>query len=57
MELAANEFLEDDVNKFADLARAVRPVGILSEATGGDLRQSARFVNVLELMAMETETS
>jgi DNA-binding CsgD family transcriptional regulator len=48
MELAANEFLEDDVNKFADLARAVRPVGILSEATGGDLRQSPRFVNVLK---------
>lgn len=48
MELAANEFLEDDVNKFADLARAVHPVGILSEATGGQLQQSPRFVNVLE---------
>ena len=48
MELAANEFLEDDVNKFVDLARAVHPVGILSEATGGDLQQSPRFVSVLK---------
>jgi DNA-binding CsgD family transcriptional regulator len=48
LELAANEFLEDDVNKFADLARAASPVGILSEATGGDLRQSPRFVSVLK---------
>ena len=48
MELAANEFLEDDVNKFADLARATQPVGILSEATKGDLQQSPRFVRVLE---------
>src|SRR6266545_1542443 len=47
MKLAANEFLEDDVNKFAVLARAVPPVGILSMATGGDLRQSRRFVSVL----------
>ena len=48
MALAANEFLEDDVNKFADLSRASRPVGILSQATRGDLRRSARFVRVLE---------
>ena len=48
MELAANEFLEDDVNKFADLARAVPPVGILSQATGGDPRQSPRFLKVLK---------
>jgi DNA-binding CsgD family transcriptional regulator len=48
LQLAANEFLEDDFNKFADLARAAHPVGILSEATGGDLRQSPRFLSVLE---------
>jgi hypothetical protein len=48
MELAANEFLEDDVNKFAELARAAHPVGILSKATGGDLQQSPRFVSVLK---------
>jgi len=47
MKLAANEFLEDDVNKFADLARAARPVGILTEATSGDLERSPRFTGVL----------
>lgn len=48
LELAANEFLEEDVNKFADLSRTSLPVGILSRATRGDLRRSARFVGVLE---------
>lgn len=47
MELAANEFLEDDVNKFADLARAGRPVGILSHATHGQPLMSPRFANIL----------
>jgi DNA-binding CsgD family transcriptional regulator len=47
MELAANEFLEDDVNKFADLARRAQPVGILSQATDGDLERSPRYVRVL----------
>ena len=47
MELAANEFLEDDVNKFADLARQAQPVGILSLATDGDLERSPRYVRVL----------
>jgi DNA-binding CsgD family transcriptional regulator len=45
--LAANEFLEDDVNKFCDLGVAPRPVGILSEITGGDQRASRRYVTVL----------
>jgi DNA-binding CsgD family transcriptional regulator len=45
--LAANEFLEDDVNKFCDLALAPRPVGILSEVTGGDPRTSRRYVTLL----------
>jgi DNA-binding CsgD family transcriptional regulator len=44
MALVANEYLEDDVNKFALLGRAERPVGILSQATGGDLSRSARYV-------------
>ena len=48
MELAANEFLQDDVNKFADLARAAHPVGILSEATAGRPERSSRFVSVLK---------
>jgi DNA-binding CsgD family transcriptional regulator len=47
LELAANEFLDDDANKFAVLARAVPPVGILSQATGGDLWQSPRHAKVL----------
>lgn len=47
MELAANEFLEDDVNKFADLARADRPVGVLSQATHGHPLKSPRFANIL----------
>ncbi len=35
MSVAANEFLDEDVNKFADLARAERPVALMSEATAG----------------------
>jgi DNA-binding CsgD family transcriptional regulator len=38
-----NELLVPDVNKFADLARRPRPVGVLSQATGGDPRRSARY--------------
>jgi DNA-binding CsgD family transcriptional regulator len=47
MALAANEYLEEDVNKFATLARAARPVGSLSTSTGGNLRCSARYANIL----------
>jgi DNA-binding CsgD family transcriptional regulator len=47
LELAANEFLDQDVNKFTDLARAAPPVGTLSQATGGDLWQSPRHAKVL----------
>jgi DNA-binding CsgD family transcriptional regulator len=47
--LTANEFLDEDVNKFADLARAGRPVGILSQATGGDPWQSPRHAKILAL--------
>jgi DNA-binding CsgD family transcriptional regulator len=47
MELAANEFLEEDVNKFASLARAPRPVGILSQVTDGDPQRSPRYVRIL----------
>jgi len=45
--LAANEYLEDDVNKFAVLAGAPLPVGIMSVATGGDLSLSARYRTLL----------
>jgi DNA-binding CsgD family transcriptional regulator len=47
MQLAANEFLEEDVNKFADLARAPRPVGILSQLTDGEPWRSPRHVGFL----------
>jgi DNA-binding CsgD family transcriptional regulator len=45
--LAANEFLDDDWNRFADLARAPRPAATLRGATGGDLTRSRRHVDFL----------
>jgi hypothetical protein len=47
MEIAENEFLEDDFNKFAVLARAIPPVATLSHATRGDLTRSRRHRKVL----------
>jgi len=47
MQLAVNEYLEADVNKFAGLARDTPPVAILSVATGGDLHRSARHARIL----------
>jgi DNA-binding CsgD family transcriptional regulator len=47
---AQNEYLVDDVLKFAVLARAKDPVGILSEATGGDLTSSHRYRALLPLI-------
>jgi DNA-binding CsgD family transcriptional regulator len=47
LSLVTNEYLEDDVNKFADLARATPPVGILSHSVGGDLQRSRRHVTFL----------
>ena len=38
--LAANEYLADDVNKFANLAAAPHPVGVLSQATDGQPQRS-----------------
>jgi DNA-binding CsgD family transcriptional regulator len=46
--LARNEFLEDDVNKLAELARERHPSGILSEATGGHPERSPRFRDLLQ---------
>ena len=45
--LAANEFLEDDTNKFADLARGARPVGTLYAATDGHPERSRRHATFL----------
>lgn len=45
--LGRNEFLEDDVNKFAVLARAARPAGVLTEATEHRPEHSARYREIL----------
>jgi DNA-binding CsgD family transcriptional regulator len=47
MALAANEYLEEDANKFAVLARAPLPVAVLSAATHGQFTQSPRYMSVL----------
>jgi len=47
MQLAANEYLEEDENRFADIARAARPAASLSQATGGDLGRSRRHTTFL----------
>lgn len=47
MALAANEYLQEDANKFAVLARAPLPVALLSRATRGQLTRSPRYINVL----------
>jgi GAF domain-containing protein len=43
----ANEFLQDDITKFAHLARAPRPVQGLYEATRDDPERSSRFREIL----------
>jgi DNA-binding CsgD family transcriptional regulator len=45
--LARNEFLEEDVNKFAVLARAPRPAGVLTDATGHIPQRSPRYQDIL----------
>ncbi len=45
--LAANEFLEDDENRFADLARTDPPVATLHRATGGHPERSRRHAAFL----------
>jgi DNA-binding CsgD family transcriptional regulator len=45
--LAHNEYQVDDVNKFADLARAPRKAASLHEATGGRLERSPRYRDLL----------
>ena len=47
LRLAANEFLEDDFNKFRDLARRESGVGSLSEATDGALDRSRRHAGFM----------
>jgi DNA-binding CsgD family transcriptional regulator len=45
--LANNEYAVDDVNKFADLARASRKAATLTEATDGKPDRSPRFRDLL----------
>src|SRR5262245_14443251 len=45
--LADNEYVVEDVNKFAQLASADRKAATLSEATGGHPERSARFRDLL----------
>src|SRR3954467_4520456 len=42
-----SEYMVDDVNAFADLARRRTPVGILDHDSGGDPERSARYRDVL----------
>jgi DNA-binding CsgD family transcriptional regulator len=49
------EYLRDDFNKFASLARAATHSGILSEATGGDVRRSRRYHALLEPNGLQSE--
>ena len=50
-----NEFLEDDVDKFALLARAALPVATLSESTGGNLASSPRYDEILASLGLGDE--
>lgn len=49
------EYLEDDVNKLAEVARAGRPVATLHEATGGDPSRSRWYREALEPFGAEQE--
>jgi hypothetical protein len=53
--LAANEYLADDVNKFADLAAAPQPVGVLSQATDGQPQRSLPWQEMLRPNGFDAE--
>jgi DNA-binding CsgD family transcriptional regulator len=50
-----NEYLVEDVDKFADLVRSRRSVGILGHSTGGEPDRSHRFRTVLPLIEAHDE--
>nr|WP_221383026.1 helix-turn-helix transcriptional regulator [Actinoplanes polyasparticus] len=52
---AHNEYLVDDVDKFADLARSRRTVGVLGLSTGGEPGRSHRFRTVLPMLEAKDE--
>ncbi len=53
--LAANEYLANDVNKFADLAAAPQKVGVLRQATGGQPQRSQRWQEMLRPNSFDAE--
>ena len=53
--LIANEFLQDDVNKFFLLARSAAPVESLMQATKQELDQSPRYRDILAPLAFGDE--
>lgn len=53
--LVSNEFLQDDFNKFSDLAKGRQPVRSLSVATHGDLTRSRRYREILEPIGLGNE--
>jgi DNA-binding CsgD family transcriptional regulator len=50
-----NEFLQDDPNKFTQLARGPHHASSLSGATRGDLGQSSRYENILVPLSLGDE--
>jgi DNA-binding CsgD family transcriptional regulator len=50
-----NEFVEPDFNKFRVLARQPRHVGVLSDATAGQLDRSARYRTMLQPLGFQHE--
>ena len=50
-----NEFLQDDVNKFAWMARSNTPVVNLVQATRGELERSRRYREILAPLALGDE--
>jgi DNA-binding CsgD family transcriptional regulator len=50
-----NEFLQEDVNKFAWMARHNLPVGNLVQATQGELERSQRYREILAPLALGDE--
>ena len=53
--LAANEYLAEDVNKFADLAARPHPVGLLCQATDGQPQRSLRWQEMLRPHGFDAE--
>lgn len=54
-EWLALEYYEDDFNKMADVARSERGVATLHEATGGDVKRSAKYRLSMEPLGGEQE--